>query len=332
MYVRNFISSLCNQVVLFMPQQKLNVRAVSSQGAGKKKGKKIAKLEAKLPPYLRVMVDPFSAETEGAGRPDHNAAPTVVWPEKGAFTITPNADGNFWLQFTPALKGLYYAANFTAGATTITGLGGANDAPNYTEMVAAFSQYRPYALAIETEYIGAHDVAKGVIGSCPAAAFTNNVGANFTMLYDEPCYEETGVMEKLAVISRYVDNDAFLSPSAELYGGGVSPASVIHLIGTGLPPSTACIRVRWRFIAEYIAGPSNLMSRGAAMSVAQPSQLSAAANLMGKRAQVATGEDPIEKLKSHALNLIEVGGAINGLWNASKPLAGLISDFAMLVV
>lgn len=311
-----------------MPQQKSNVHAASSQGKGKSK-KRVAKLESKLPPYLQVMVNPFMAEIEGAGRPDHNSAPTVVWAEKGAFTASTNADGNFWLQFTPALKGLYYTAVFNAGLTTISSLT-ETDAPNYTALNAAFSSLRPYALAVEVEYIGAHDVSKGVIGSCNCNVLSNVTG-NFTDLYDEPCYKESGVEDKLAAISRYVDNDAFSPVSTVLYGAGVTPSSVMHVIGTGLPASSACIRVRWRLIAEFIAGPSSLMSRKQAFSIAHPAQISTAANLIGMKSQVAFGSDPIEQLKSHALSLIEVAGAVNGLWNAAKPIAGLVADFAMMV-
>lgn len=311
-----------------MPQQKSSVPVASFQGKGKSK-KKIAKLEAKLPPYLQVMVNPFMAETEGAGRPDHNSAPTVVWAEKGAFTASTNADGNFWLQFTPALKGLYYTATFGAGLTTITSLT-ESDAPNYTALNAAFSSMRPYALAVEVEYIGAHDLAKGVIGSCNCNILSN-VAANFTDLYDEPCYQESGVEDKLAAICRYVDNDVFNPVSTVLYGAGVTPSSVMHIIGTGMPASTACIRVRWRLIAEFIAGPASLMSRKQAFSIANPAQISTAANLVGMKSQVAFGSDPVEQLKTHAMNLIEVAGAVNGLWNAAKPIAGLVADFAMMV-
>lgn len=312
-----------------MPQQRSNVPAASSQGKAKTR-KRIAKLEARLPPYLQVMVNPFQADTEGAGRPDHNSAPTVVWAEKGSFTATTNADGNFWLQFTPALKGLYYTAAFTGGTTAITGVT-TSDAPNYTALSSSFSALRPYALAVEVEYIGAADVSKGVIGTCNCNQFINAAASDFTMLYDEPCYAESGVDQKLAVISRYVDNSVFNPLTSELYGAGVTPGSVIHIIGTGMPASSACVRVRWRLIAEFIAGPTSLMARKQAFSIANPSQISAAANLVGMRSQVAFGDDPVEKLKTHALNLIEVAGAVNGLWNAAKPIAGLVADFAMMV-
>lgn len=314
-----------------MPSPKLNVRAVSSQGGAAKK-KKIAKLEAKLPPYLRVMVDPFHAETEGAGRPDHNSAPTVVWPEKGAFTLSPNADGNFWLQFTAAPKGLHYAAIFTAGTTTIAGLGPANDMPNYTELTAAFSAYRPYALAVEVEYIGAADAARGVIGSAVTNAFLNAPGLDMTLLYDEHSYQEAGVSQSMACVVRYVDNDTFVATTAELYGGNVTPSSVLQVVGTGLPASTACIRVRWRMIAEYVAGPSALMSRSSALSISNPAQISAAANLMGKKAGVAFGPDAVDKLIGHGYSLIEIAGAVNGLWQSGKSVAALIAEFGALVL
>lgn len=314
-----------------MPQPKLNARAVSSQGKGKTKTKKrIAKLEARLPPYLQVMVNPFHADTEGAGRPDHNSAPTVVWAEKGSFTASTNADGNFWLQFTPGLKGLYYSAAFNAGLTTITALT-SNDAPNYAALSTSFTSFRPYALAIEVEYIGAHDVSKGVIGTCNCNQFINAVGSDFTVLYDEPCYMESGVEDKMAAVARYVDNAAFASITTELYGAEVTPSSVIHVIGTGMPASSQCVRVRWRLISEFIAGPLSLMSRKQAFSIANPAQISTAANLVGMKSQAAFGADPIEQLKGHALNLIEVAGAVNGLWNAAKPIAGLVADFAMMV-
>lgn len=284
----------------------------------------------KASPYMRLMQDPWTVETANASRPDMNQEPTLVWREKGADSITTDAFGNSWLQFTFSLNDLYYPATFS-DANTISALGAGVDINNYTELASTFNTFRPYALSVELEYVGANDAGKGVLFCCTTNQILNSPGEKVSSLVDESDYRETSTDQKVGVIKRLYDNDAFAAVSGVLNYGGLVPPVVVHVGGLGLPASTNCLRVRYCYVAEYQVGINKLMGHVTHRSATHPAQIHAAANMAGPNATTAAGSDPIGTIIKHSGTLLEYGAQLNGLWEKAKPLVPLMLEMGALM-
>lgn len=280
-----------------------------------------------LPPFPQLMANPSEADTESAQRPDFNPTPSVVWREKGAFSVTTNADGNFSVDILASLKNFRYTATFTGGTTVVASAAG-TDIDNYTELNSSFGSYRPYIVEAEIEYIGEAQLAKGVIGTAVTSTLLNS--GDLATLYDEPSYKETGTTQKAAARVFFVDNADFIAGSAASYGG-TDPVEVIHFCGSGLPASLPCLRVRWTLVFEGIVGHTHLLSRSASHSISHPAQIAAVANIVGHKTRTQTGENPIQSLTKFATKAATIGAQLNGLYSASRPVLSLMGDFATLV-
>lgn len=278
-----------------------------------------------LPPYVKVMVEPSSADLEMSQRPDFNSAPTVPWREKGAFTASTNADGNLLVDFVASIRETWYVATFNAGLTTVASMA-ANNVSNYTELTTTFSSYRPYILEVVAEYVGEAQLQKGVLG-CAVTNLLQNTG-DMTTLFDEPTYKEVPSNLRVAARAYFADNGDFIAPTSVSYGG-TDPIEVLHFIGSGLPASTACIRFNWCLVFEGAVGHQQLLSRTASHSVAHPAQVATVANIVGANTRTAAGSNPIATLTKYADRMARIGAQLNGLYQASKPVLSLMQDFVL---
>lgn len=319
-----------------MPKPKSNALVVYGQGAQTPKPNKAKKPKKKKAPpfrtpYMKLMLDPWTAETGNASRPDMNQEPTLVWREKGADNISTDTYGNSWLQFTLSMNDLYYPAIFS-DATTSSALGTGVDINNYSELATTFTSFRPYAISVELEYIGTADAAKGILFCATTNEILNAAGSKVTSLVDESDYRETSVDKgKVAVIKRFFDNDAFATTSGVLNYGGLIPPLIIHVGGLGLPVSTQCLRVRYCYVAEYQVGINKLMGHVTHRSPTAPAHVHAAANMAGPDATTAAGSDPLGTIIRHSGTLLDYGMQLNGLWERAKTLGPLMLEMGALL-
>lgn len=330
---------LIHHLHLSMPKPKSNALVVYGQGGNPqqqnpkpKKAKKPKKKAGQMrTPYMKLMLDPWTAETSNSSRPDMNQEPTLVWREKGADNITTDSYGNSWLQFSLSLNDFYYPATFSS-ATATAGLGAATDINNYTELSTTFTSFRPYALAVELEYIGTVDAAKGILFCATTNDLLNAPGTLVTSLVDENDYREISTGSgKVAVVKRFFDNDAFASVTGALNYAGLVPPVVVHVGGLGLPVSTQCLRVRYCYVSEYQVGLNKLMGHVTHRSPTNPVQIHAASNMAGPDASTAAGENPLDMILRHSSTLLDYGMRINGLWERAQQMGPLLIEMGAML-
>lgn len=306
-----------------MPQSNQKQKSTALVVYTPRKANQKRKTLAALPPYVQLAVDPFTAPAQGAGRPDDNSDPTVPWPEAWSQTFTTDAQGNLLVALRGSLVNGVYVNTLSAVADpAVTGQNNGTPA-SFATLASTFTHYRPLTLAVEAYYIGESQLCKGVIGvakvnGAPVA------GETFSQYTDELAYRECPAEEKVA--AKIVFNEANFVTTATAYSNGC-----ILLICSGLPASSACIRLRGRLTFEFQISHTALMSRDAVHTISHPPQIAVAASIVGPKAQVAAGKDPVTDLVRYSEKLAIAAGAVNGLWQSAKPLASLMADFAVLL-
>lgn len=328
---RNSLQILILQVrqYLSMPKQKSTAPAASSVGKPKQnllkpKQKKRKSKPLAFPPNLALNVNPWEAPSAGAGLPDHNVDPTIAWTEPYVFSATPDAQGNLMYMIRGSLVNGIYKYTLTAVADPVTSAVTNSDPPNFATLASTFTHYRPLAACVEMEYIGESQLCKGVFGIARAPTLPSGTGAIFSSYFDETIYRETTAEEKVAGKVSFTDGD-FTSTSVALD----TPAIV--LFGSGLPVATNSVRIRVKFHFEFKVAPTSLYSRDAEHTISHPGTLATIASLLGPRATVAAGKDPVGDIVKHGEKLAMVAGAANGLWQAAKPVASLMAEFVSLL-
>lgn len=299
-------------------KQKSRALVVSTGRKGRRKG------VISLPPYVRLAVDPWSASAEGAGRPDFNSTPTIPWPEMHVMTASTNAQGNFLVGIRGSLVNGIYVHTLDAAADPLTTGVTSVIPPNFTSMQSSFTSYRPLAVAVEAFYIGSETTASGTLGIVKTNGFpaANHVMSAFT---DELSYKEGTVNDKVA--AKYVADGSDFTTVASVNS---TANQAIFVMGTGLPTG-AVIRIHIKWFFEVQIEHTNLMSRDAKHTLSHPGQVATAASVLGPSASTAVGPDPVGKLVEYSEKLALTAGAVNGLWQSSKPMLSLMADFAGLL-
>lgn len=306
-----------------MPKPKSNAPAASSRG--NRKSRRAASVTT-LTPYMALSVDPRDAPVTAAHRPDSNSLPTVMWREADALTLSTNAQGDLWLDLLPQLPNCYGVATLDA-ARNITATTRYNIV-NYAELQTSFTSWRPYSLAVEVEYVGRADEAKGIISVCTAAAGMA-VADNVSMLVDEYDYKEANAAHGgVAASIRLHDNEDFVAITS---GVDVNPSQYVHVACIGLPASSACVRLRYAVIGEYSAGHSKLMSRNAVHSYVRPAEVHASANIVGPNSSTAAGEEPYGQLVTYAKKAIKIGAQLNNLYKENEDSIRFAGEALMLL-
>lgn len=277
-----------------------------------------------LPPHLALHADPFTATVEGAGRPDFNSLPVVVWRESQHLTLSSNADGNLWFTVRPCVYTNLQNNVLTAATTTIASIGYSSYA-NYSELAAMFSLYRPLTLCVEAEYVGEAQLAKGIL------AINRHQGSpivadNSETYADEPSYKEGPAgQDRVAGAAHYSEND-FAAINAVFNDQGFS------VFGFGLPASTACVRLSYSIVFEATVGANKLLSRGVTHTIAHPPQIAVAASIVGNKSATAVGPDPVDTLVKHTKQLINTASKVNGLIKSARPVVADLAEFASLLL
>lgn len=279
------------------------------------------KPKAELTPYQQMVADPFNCQC--TCRPDFNDKPVIPWPEEMALTVSTNADGDFWLTIRNGIKSTIAKHTITAGAVAAGTT--AYDVANYTELASAFAEYRPMVLAVEAKYIGRADEAKGVMTVCRTNSAVT-IGDTPAMLVDEFAYKEDSVTDGGEVSGRLVEHNSTDFVALTTDPVDTNPSSFIMITGTGLPASTACIRVRVQLHFEAVAGHTKIMSRSARVSYTNSSEISATANLIGPQAMVSAGANAYDKMVKHSHNVLDAANKAHGIFVKAAPLLqGLLS-------
>lgn len=307
-----------------MSKPKSNAIVVSHSGGGPKKpASKPRRLSLTSVPYLGVLTNPWEGETDGAGRPDFNTLPTVVWREKWAFTATTDANGSLWLTMNPNITNPFYFNTVVSGAATVVGLSTSCYSPNRTSLLTTLSTQRMLAYGFEAEYIYEDQLRKGVMSVSMTSA-QPQVGDTVIALQSQTAFKEGDASEKVAVVCRCHDND-FVA-----VGTGCGD-SWLHLNCTGFPASVACVRIRPFFVLEGTVAIGNLMSIDASHTPSLPAHVATGASIVGPNSVSAVGSDPITTLVKYAEKAVNTAGALNGLYQTSKPLLTLLAEFAAVL-
>lgn len=313
-----------------MPKQKSTAPAVPSGKAkpvnllkGKKK-KKSKQMMPAFPPNLALNVNPWEAPATGAGLPDHNVEATIAWTEPYVFNATPNAQGNLMFMVRGSLVNGVYLYTLSAAADPATTAVTNSDPPNFATLATTFTHYRPLAVCAEMEYIGESQLCKGILGIARAPTLPAAAGAVFSSYMDENVYRETTAEEKVAGKISFTEGD-FVAVSS----GNDTPSIV--LFGSGLPVANNSVRIRLRFHFEFKVAPTSLYSRDVQHTISHPGSLAVTASLLGPRASLGAGKDPVGEIVKHGEKLALLAGAANGLWQSAKPIATILAEFMALV-
>jgi len=273
-----------------------------------------------MTPFMTLVADPLNGPLEGAGIPDYNRTPTVMWREKAHVTLSTDVNGNFVVLVAPRLADFYKTAGVTAD---VIGAYTSFDVPNYTSLSTAFTQVRVLGITGKVSYVGQADTRKGLFY---AATVSTLIGAGSTIsrIQDEPDYVEATVDMDTAAICRY-HNPSF--NGLNVMGDALE---VIYLGGTGMTPSSADVRLEVSIVFEATVDPAHIMSSSAQHTVVHPAQIDAVANIMGPKTSTAAGSDPIDTLVRHAHRAIDAGAKLNGLWNRLDEVISVGSMFGEL--
>jgi hypothetical protein len=274
-------------------------------------------------PYLKMISDPWSSDAVGCGLPDFNSDPTITWKNQYSQTLNADALGNFLLTVFPRpYNGVYQNAVNTLTDPVITGGAYVTD-PNYANLSTSFVNFRPLVYAVEANYIGQATTQAGILGIARQQV-SPTIGDSMSSVTNQRMYKETpshtGVAARVAMT-----NMAF---------GAVTGAPVcccLVILGSGLPAGAA-IRVRYTMVYEFTVAATSLLNKQVTHTINNPSQVATAASLVSADAILATGDNAVQKLISKGTQLIEVAGAVNGLYQSSKPILSLLSEFAAMVV
>lgn len=316
-----------------MPKPKSTAPAASSAVGNRKplpiKQKvKVKKLKTKsqaYPPHVQLAVDPWSAPLEGAGRPDFNSEPTIPWKESWSQTFTTDANGSLYIEMMGTVDSCVRSRTTSLVTDPVVGPPVEVAMPNKATLTSTFTNFRPLCIAFEAEYIGEMQLCKGVLGVVKLNGLPSSNVDTFTTFTDETFYKETYASEKVAARLVFPEGD-FQAIT------GTTNVGKIALLAIGLPASLPCVRVRFTACYEMQVLHSSLLSRDQSHTIAHPGQLATVASITGPSAVVATGIDPVAKLIQHGQKLVNVAGAINGLWQTSKPTLSLLAEYGSLLV
>jgi len=281
-----------------------------------------------MTPYLGLSIDPASASTQSAQRPDMSSVPTVVWRESDNVTYTTDAQGNLWIDFVPQLVNML--RNKVLSAATPPAISSISNVSvvNYAELLTTFTAWRPYSLTVEMEYIGRQDECKGVMCVCTTSA-QPAVGDTPSLLYDEYDYKEVSAQSgSVAGVLRLHDNEDFGALDA---GIDVNPSQFLNLVCLGLPASTACVRIRYCIVGEFAVGHSKLMSRSTSHSYARPAEIHTVSNIVGPNATTAASKQPYTDLVSYAKKAVAIGASLNNLYQDNKTAISAGAEFLALL-
>lgn len=271
-------------------------------------------------PYAAVMLDPRTAKLDYAHPPDQNPRPTVIFRSTQNFTATTDANGCLWTEIRALPAGFRYSCTMGVTAGLISAVALSSVHADNTALAAAFAALRPMVLAVEVEYVGEAQLAKGNLALCvsdmPAA-----VGWTQDQMTDEPYYRETSVsnLGSVAAIARYAPSE-FYDITATALGTG-HPR--VFVLATGMPASSTCIRVRTTFVAEYLCLANSILQTQARYSPNLPLEYAAAQSLNSPEAIVAEGANAWEKVKKGAEAVYQVVRMLNGLNNTNYDPARL---------
>lgn len=293
-----------------MPKPRLPVPVAPSQGGAKGKRKKKKATSRHIHPYAAIMLDPRTAKLDYAHPPDQNPRPTVVFRSTQNFTAQTDSNGCLWTELRALPAGFRTPLTMATTAGTISALGTISVHADNTALAAAFSAVRPMVMAVEVEYVGELQLAKGTLSLCvsdvPAA-----VGWTQDQMTDEPYYKETSVstLGSVAAVARYAPAD-FYDISATALGTG-HPR--VFVMASGMPTASTCIRVRTTFIGEYLCLANSILQTQARYSPSLPLVFASAQSLNSPEAVIAEGTNAWEKLKKGASMMYDVVRFLNGL-------------------
>lgn len=233
--------------------------------------------------YLQCLVDPFSQPA--CQMPDLYGGASVAYKLVNEYTVTSDAAGYAVFAAAPSLVASEMTWTVTAGAT-----GAATTAshPDNAAVSAAYYWSRLVCFGTEVTYLGAPQTASGGLTVIQTPNANELNGINLSSVYDDG---EFGRADKgRVVVGRPLQEPRFEQTSGALAG---SPTfSVLAFIGSGLPASTVCFRVRVTRHMEGLPQRNNLMRAMAADSPVDLRAMEAAA-VLGSKMNTSTNEPAV---------------------------------------
>lgn len=300
----------------------------SSGGATAKTRKRKQKNAQLLPPYVELMINPFTGPRIGASPPDDVSLATLVWEDVLYTTVTPDAQGNFLIQINPFIASIMttYNLDVNGSSTSVTTI----PTTNYATLATTFGSYRPLATCVEVEYIGKNDDAKGVIGIATGNMGQVTSGSTLVALTDERSYKEVSVssLDSVAAVAKQSHGD-FVAIAAVSEHTGHNVA-YIYIGGAGLPVANNSVRVRIKHVGDYIARVSSLLQSQASYTPHHPPQLATANSIVGPNAETASGKSPVTTLVAYRRKAAKLAGELNGLIGEARAWGPVVAEFMAL--
>jgi len=211
----------------------------------------------------------FPEKCKGARIPTKFPTPSTTFQFNDFILITPNAAGNFVVQWCPQTLSTTISTNELVVNTgsTLTGL---NLDTTYTTQSALVNTrntnvqaFRVVSACMIVQYVGAFNTLQGYLGAGLDISAQNTNGgdsnySNFANIDDRLWSQVVRVDEGLKIV--YFPKDYgdlnFIRPNQTPAQNGI--ASIVRLLiyGQNIPPSTSCIRIDLYKNVEAIVGPA----------------------------------------------------------------------------
>ena len=267
----------------------------------------------------------FPEKSKGARIPTKFPVPSTTFQQTDFVLVTPNASGNFILQWCPQNLSSSTSNNEIVlnVASTLTGN---NTDTTYTtqsslmnSLVTNWQAFRVVSACLVVQYVGSYVNLQGVFGGGLdiSASTSNSYDSNYSVfsnIDDRLWSQTTRVDEGLKIVYFPKDyNDlSFIKPNTTPASNNLASTVRLMVYGQNLPASVQCVRIDIIKNVEAIPGPAfaDIMDCGYLESESMVDHSLEASKILTKSNLVVTRmdeQDPIEKtLKSPGNDYMEV--------------------------
>ena len=211
----------------------------------------------------------FPEKCKGSRIPTKFPVPSATFQMNDFILVSPNASGNFVVQWSPQNLSSSTANNELV-LNTAAGLTGLNNDATYVTqtaltnaLVTQWQAFRVVSACIVVQYIGSYINLQGTFGAgldisgSNSNSFDSNY-SNFSNIDDRLWSQVTRVDEGLKIVYFPKDyNDlSFIRPNQTPSQNNLASAIRLLVYGQSLPASTQCIRIDFIKNVEAIPGPA----------------------------------------------------------------------------
>lgn len=265
-----------------------------------------------LPEYTQCVLNPF--DMPACGYPDTFNRPTLKVKLTETYLVSSDSTGMIARFASPSLTRSWYTNTTTAGLFVSSSY---TAHPDYASVSAQALWARTVCFGVQVDYIGATATAAGTLAVITDPSVEYWLGNTPESCMDDGVSGPAVDGRRIAVVPsmppRY-ESDAsavYMSPTFDY----------VYILATGLPVSTACLRITVTRHVEMLPTKANTVGRGSATHTTASS--AALAALSG----VEVVQAPVKTWKQELAT--QSRAAAGALFNAAKPMLKFAGETAL---